>query len=494
MKTRFKFYVWFILFSLFFFNVYSNNKPVFTSSPKIYTTEFEHYNYQITALDSDNDSIIFVCLEKPEWLTFAVIDKNNANLYGNTFNYFDSVYINLSISDGIDTTFQSFYIHLSCLNETPQITTIPKTNSYVDKLYIYNIEGTDVQCQVKFNAISIPGWLTLVNNKFNGALLSGTPLINDTGVFHISLEAYRDCEICTSRYYQNFDLKIGKNNLPVVNSTPSENAVIDQIYHYNIEASDSNGDSLHFFAEKIPNWLNLLDNQNNTAVLFGTPSSYSDINDTTVVICVTDEIDTVRQSFSIKINCIPIVPMIISTPDISVKVNEEYSYTFRVSDIENENFKIYCKNIPEWLSYQEVDSKSILIHGTPSVNNLGLHEIFIVCKYELDKPCHDSVFQIYDLNVISLSGFHPNEISPDIPIEIEQCNNKLILKLRDFSGNQKYFVQLTTISGEVLLNLSNVIDNELIIETSHISSGVYIINIGKDNSHYNSYKISLTYH
>ena len=61
------------------------------------------------------------------------------------------------------------------------------------------------------------------------------------------------------------------NDVPIYSSVPITNAFEDEIYEYEISASDVDGDQLSFNAITYPDWLELIDNENGTALLWGTP-------------------------------------------------------------------------------------------------------------------------------------------------------------------------------------------------------------------------------
>lgn len=369
--------------------VYANNKPVFTSSPGTNIREFQTYEYLISATDNDNDSIIFVCLVKPEWLSFTIIDKANSKLTGSAINFKDSVLISLLITDGMDTSFQSFYLHF------------------------------------------VP------------------------------------------------------NSPPVFLSSQNVITTYDLFFNFNIIAEDQDKDSLRFFVEKLPGWLSFEDKGNDTAIIKGT-ASYNEPEWDTVVICVTDFVDTVKQNIKIMIGCYPESPVITSFPDTVITVANEYTYLVSANSLGgNEDFVFSCPGLPSWLSYQTMDNNSLLISGTPSENDIGVHPVSIECKYEGYHPCYTSTFQYFKLWVTSKSSLNSFENKP--VIQFESQSDEIILKFTNIE--QIHIFKMIDVYGKSVLKMEKFNNNEIIINKGNYISGVYILYLISTDLKCYSYKI-----
>ncbi|MCP4407847.1 MAG: hypothetical protein GY807_08800 [Gammaproteobacteria bacterium] len=95
------------------------------------------------------------------------------------------------------------------------------------------------------------------------------------------------------------------NSPPVFTSTPSTMASINQVYKYEIVATDPDGDVLKISASTLPVWLVLAPTGNGTATLVGLPLVVN-LGTHAVVLSVTDGASTpVTQSFSIFVQPAP---------------------------------------------------------------------------------------------------------------------------------------------------------------------------------------------
>ncbi|MGB9619003.1 MAG: choice-of-anchor Q domain-containing protein, partial [Armatimonadota bacterium] len=107
-------------------------------------------------------------------------------------------------------------------------------------------------------------------------------------------------------------------NAPYFTSTPVTQAAPDQLYSYTITTADPDlayGDILTITAPTLPVWLTLVDNGNDTATLFGTPT-INDVGQHTVVLRVTDRGGLyAEQTFAIQVNTRLYLPLVLrNTP------------------------------------------------------------------------------------------------------------------------------------------------------------------------------------
>jgi endonuclease I len=94
-----------------------------------------------------------------------------------------------------------------------------------------------------------------------------------------------------------------ENAAPVFTSTPITSTVKNEVYTYDVTASDSDGDALTMTAATKPTWLTFEDNGNGTSTLTGTPSS-EDVGLHAIVLEISDGVATsaTQQTFDINVN------------------------------------------------------------------------------------------------------------------------------------------------------------------------------------------------
>ncbi len=116
-----------------------------------------------------------------------------------------------------------------------------------------------------------PEWLTFTGGENGTAALTGTPGSSHVGIHEIILEA-TDGETSDQ---QIFDLEV-LEDIPEILfiSAPPTIAIVGQQYAYSVEATvdGENSSQLMFLPVALPEWLNLEDQNNGTALLSGTPA------------------------------------------------------------------------------------------------------------------------------------------------------------------------------------------------------------------------------
>ena len=89
---------------------------------------------------------------------------------------------------------------------------------------------------------------------------------------------------------------IPTNNAPMINSTPITSALIDVLYTYNVEATDTDGDTLTYILTSGPTGMTI---DSSTGVINWTPNTIGDFN---VILKVSDGESFDTQSFTITIS------------------------------------------------------------------------------------------------------------------------------------------------------------------------------------------------
>jgi VCBS repeat-containing protein len=146
------------------------------------------YVYNVTATDADGNSLTFATPDLPGWLTFTVTGNGKARLQGvPTQPYVGSSLVTIKVSDGNNTTTQSFTIVVAEVNDAPVIKSTTVENATEGEPYSLTIEATDEENDLLSFSATLPSWLTLVDNKDGTALLTGTPTIVQVGEVKITI-------------------------------------------------------------------------------------------------------------------------------------------------------------------------------------------------------------------------------------------------------------------------------------------------------------------
>ena len=92
-----------------------NTVPVFKSEPPINGYVGEVYSYYVSVSDSDSENLVLSVAKGPVWL-----NVNGLEVYGVPFEETskDGEKVVLEISDGINSSYQTFYLNISSKDET----------------------------------------------------------------------------------------------------------------------------------------------------------------------------------------------------------------------------------------------------------------------------------------------------------------------------------------------------------------------------------------
>ena len=159
--------------------------------------------------------------------------------------------------------------------------------------YVYALVANDEDPGdvLSYSAIEKPAWLQI--NGTTG-LVTGTPLIDDTGFYNITLRVY-DGEYEDLQFYTLEVL--GYNLPPEIITEPRDTALVAQTYTYGIQATDPEDGTLLYFAKTLPEWLVFYPT---THVLIGVPD-YDNTGENLIILGVSDQQDTVYQAFVINV-------------------------------------------------------------------------------------------------------------------------------------------------------------------------------------------------
>lgn len=270
-----------------------NESPVITSTAITTATENSLYQYKIIATDADNDTLTYSVVEKPTWLNFAT----STGLLSGTpsdSNIGDHDVI-LQVTDGKTAVQQTFTITVTPApeNSPPVFATIGTLNATEGVLFSKTIVATDPdEDTVTLAAKSLPTWLTF--NQSTG-VLSGTPSNSDFSLNKVTITA-TDGIITTPI---ELKLTININTIPHFNSSPVTSVIAGTVYNYNIDVSDTDGNSVILTAPTLPAFLTL----NASASTLTGAASISDIGVYDVVLSASDNkaVTSGKQSFSVRV-------------------------------------------------------------------------------------------------------------------------------------------------------------------------------------------------
>lgn len=276
------------------------------------------------------------------------------------------------------------------VEDMPEFTTTPVTNVFYADTYTYNIEATDNDGDtVTITAnTALPAWLTLTQTR-GTAVLTGTPGIDNTGDFNISLKA---ADVNNNEVIQSFTINVGDNHAPVITALADVtfdeegNTVVD----YTNAISDADGDDIT---------ITISDDDNINAEINGLQVTYTATENwfgtTTVTLTADDSIYQATADQTITVNNVNDAPVITSVPIEFATLNEAYAYNVTTSDIENNPITLTA-NIPAWLSFTDNGNGTAVLSGIPGHANSGTHNIEIMANDGFETVNQNFVLTVSD--------------------------------------------------------------------------------------------------
>ncbi|MEZ4945872.1 MAG: putative Ig domain-containing protein [Cyclobacteriaceae bacterium] len=403
-----------------------NDDPIFTSSPVTSGVQGVQYNYSIVADDPDaGDQVTLTAPILPSWLTFTNSGNGSGSLVGTPNNgNLGTNPVRLVASDMHGgSVMQEFTIIVNNTNDPPTFTSTPVTVGVEDNLYTYSITATDpdVGDVLEIKSLVIPSWLILVDHEDGTATLSGTPLNANVGLSNVVLQV-EDAQGLSVN--QNFTINVSNtNDPPVFVSTPVTGAIQDQLYNHTITTSDPDqGDSRTITSIVLPSWLTLVDNNNGTASLSGSPTN-ANLGSNPVTIRVTDFSGAAtNQSFTINVDNANDAPFFTSVAITSATEDQLYSYSITTSDPDVlDTREITSLSKPDWLTLDDNGDGTGSLSGIPTNDNVGTFTIVLNVK-DAGRRCTDRIGANVNQNftlTVSNTNDPPFFTSTAIPVAVQ---------------------------------------------------------------------------
>lgn len=181
------------------------------------------------------------------------------------------------------------------VNDPPYFISTPITITNEDEPYQYTISvnDPDTGSHLTLSAPVKPDWLIL--DPLTG-LLSGVPANENVGKTNITVRI-SDGFLSTD---QSFELTVNNvNDPPVIISTPVQTTMANQVYFYELQAADEDGDTLAYMATSIPDWMDFVAGSQN-GILSSTPSE-NDIGTFLIKLEVSDGDSAAYQEFNLTV-------------------------------------------------------------------------------------------------------------------------------------------------------------------------------------------------
>ncbi|MCP1728648.1 hypothetical protein J2T60_002662 [Natronospira proteinivora] len=433
----------------FTIEVDANQPPEFTSSPETDIREGDDYSYSVVASDPEEDPITLTARTLPEWLSFSDGGDGSGSLEGSAGA--DEVGSHSVVLEAEDdrggVTEQSFTIEVEA-NQAPEFTSSPETDIREGDDYSYAVVASDPEGDpIILTASTLPDWLSFSDAGDGSGELEGSVGADEVGSHSVVLEAEDDRSGVAE---QSFTIEVEANQPPEFTSSPETEADVGEAYHYEVTATDPEGDPIELSALELPDWLSLSDQGDGNGELSGTPEETDEGEHEVRLLVADDRGGENEQTFTIEVEDIE-APEFTSTPLTRAEPGESYEYVINAS---GDELTFSAPVLPDWLTLNDQGDGVAELSGTPSGNDEGSHAIELVAE---NRRGQDE--QSFDIQVIDGVSF----ISDPVPhVIIEQEYTYLVETLSASPEDVE-------ISGEELpdwLDLTDLGDGTAVLEGS----------------------------
>jgi|694.fasta_scaffold16546_2 RHS repeat-associated protein len=301
----------------------ANSPANILSNPLTRAAVNQAYTYTVVAVDPENSPLTYSLGRRPNGMTIDAMGKVQW-----TPTQVGSYDIDVSVTDNQGaTTTQTYRLEAgsTAINRAPNITSTPSFVANVGSVYQYQIEASDPDGQtLLYQLLQSPQGMTI---DAASGLLSWTTPVN--GNYQVVVAVFDSEGLGVT---QGYTLTAKTNSLPVIRSTPKLEAVPNQLYRYDLQAVDPDGDSLSYSLDATSQALGMiLDAQGR---LTWTPNN-SQLGDHAVTLTVTDGAGgTTQQSFTLKVTADTTGPQVRINRSLSL-INQGETVSFQVVATDN---------------------------------------------------------------------------------------------------------------------------------------------------------------
>ncbi|WP_111977898.1 putative Ig domain-containing protein [Algibacillus agarilyticus] len=285
--------------------VESNAAPVVINDALLAVNEDETLAITLDISDADDDPLTYTYTGLPSWVT-----TNNAELSGAPTQAEIGVYnFSVSVSDGEFTMQGEYTLTVVSVNDLPQINSTASTQVNESSEYRYELDVSDEDGDtLSYVIVDGPDWLSVENG-----VLTGTPEQANVGSYTFTI-AVSDGSATVN---ETVTLVVDNiNDAPVFTSDPINEVIEAEMYTYNVNVFDEDGDDVNVTLSNAPTWLSLTD-----SVLTGVPSD-AEVGSHEVTLTVSDSITSINQTFTLTVLDNGISGLTLSAPsDITLEAN-----------------------------------------------------------------------------------------------------------------------------------------------------------------------------
>lgn len=349
----------------------ANRPPIISGSLAAIAYEDELYEFMPAASDPDGDSLVFGIDGKPDWADFDAKTGRFSGMPDASHRGWHRGIV-IRASDGAAATqlaaAQVQVMPAPADNTPPEISGSPSSGVTAGAFYDFIPVVSDADGDpLSFSIQNMPGWAQF--DRQIGRLF-GTPGAGAVGSYGNIVIGVSDGVV--TRSLDPFVVVVnpppGTNTPPVIGGTPAGSVIAGDTYSFTPQASDVDGNALHFSAINLPAWAQF---NVTTGTLSGRPGQDDVGTYTGISIVASDGVaQAALQSFSVTVASANRAPTISGTPGSAALVGDSYRFVPTASDPDGDALTFSVAGRPSWASFNQANGA---LTGTPGPAHVGVY-------------------------------------------------------------------------------------------------------------------------
>ncbi len=458
---------------IFEINVTENAPAQIQSTPIYYVTLGDTYTYDVVLTDADGD-VQDISLSLDRDSAARGMSFNGTTLQW-TPNQVGAYEVSITAVDdagaGQIQTYTINVIPQTVVSTPPEFTSTPTGPAVEQQLYEYVLAATDADAgdTVTFSLEDGPSGMAVTYDSGQDQwVLSWTPGAGSEGDYDVAVTATDSSGTSTT---QSFTLPVvpqpTSGDAPVISSLPNQSIRLNNVYSYQVDATDPNSLGLTYTLESGPVGATL----SATGALAWTPQAIGTYN---IAIRVENTNgDYTTQTFSL--NVLPSVstntpPEITSTPTSPATVNNAYQYQVVATDSEGDDLT-YSLDAASLSRGMAIDSDTGLITWTPTSAGSGSVNVIVSVS-----DGEAAVTQTYTLPILSNT---PPSIT-STPVQQVALGDTYAYTITYTDSNPEQTITLSLDNPLSGMSIENVSGDMILTwdpQASGIAAGVYTVTL-----------------
>ena len=355
-------------YTLRVFDTLANTFPEITSTPQVFAYVHESYQYPVSAIDADADTLRYSLEMAPSGLEIDPSSGLVSWVPGSEQR--GSHQVAISVSDGRgagDSQQFEIFVQERPTNLPPRFTSTPPTIGAASDAYRYAISAFDPEGDaISFDLIQSPPGMAFLPGL---STLQWHPAASDNGTHDVAVAA-RDT--FGNESVQTFSIRIAlsnPNSAPALASIPDSRARIGEVYSYQVLAQDQDGDVLRFDLIDGPPGMSLEGSARDTVTWSPT---MDDQGTRPYSVLVSDQFGG-SITFTVELDVFAnSAPTIESSAVTEAVVGANYAYAVVATDADGDALEYMLPSAPQGMA---IDAQSGEIAWIPQADQLGSHDV-----------------------------------------------------------------------------------------------------------------------